>query len=241
MRSHPAMGIAICFAFACFQVSNARATPSLWNHNGSTVYLTADGATREFHYNQPRSGMLEAGARSGSLLFTGTSINGRYVGIAYIFNRQCGQVPYQVSGPILNNDQRVVLTGQAPRVGSDCHIQGYYADTLEFTLLSSGGTSLPPPTIQPAPDFNRVDAKPLSAGDELRVVNVGANDVLNIRESATDKSPIIDIIPPDSKGVVYLGESQGQWIFVRYDRAKGWVNSRFVTPMVSPPSRGGRI
>jgi hypothetical protein len=40
----------------------------------------ADGATREFHYNVPRPGMLQAGARSGSLLFIGRSTNGRYVG-----------------------------------------------------------------------------------------------------------------------------------------------------------------
>ena len=79
---------------------------SSWAHNGSTLYLMADGATREFYYNAPRAGMLQAGARPGSLLFTGRSVNGRYVGTAYIFNRQCGQLPYQVSGPILDNYER---------------------------------------------------------------------------------------------------------------------------------------
>jgi hypothetical protein len=100
-------------------------------------------------------------------------------------------------------------------------------ERIKVVLDSQAKAPLPPSTNGP-----------LSTGTEMMVVNVGANDVLNIRESATDKSPIIDIIPPDSKGVVYLGESQGQWIFVRYDRAKGWVNSRFVMPITS---RGGRI
>jgi hypothetical protein len=84
---------------------------------------------------------------------------------------------------------------------------------------------------------------PLIQGSEMKVVNVGPNDVLNIREYATDNSPIIDIIPPKAKGVIYLGESRGQWIFVQYDRAKakGWVDRRFVTPIVPEPSRGGHI
>jgi hypothetical protein len=70
------------------------------------------------------------------------------------------------------------------------------------------------------------------------VVNVGANDVLKVREYATDNSRVIDIIPPDADGVIYLGETQGQWIFVQYDRSKGWVNLGFVLPLAS---RGGRI
>jgi hypothetical protein len=78
----------------------------------------------------------------------------------------------------------------------------------------------------------------LSAGTELMVVNVRANDILKMREDATDESPVIDTIPPNVRGVIYLGETEGQWIFVQYDRAKGWVNRRFVVPLAS---RGGRI
>src|ERR1700738_2974885 len=85
----------------------------------------------------------------------------------------------------------------------------------------------------PSPNFQ------LKRGDELRVVNVGANDVLKMRKYATEKSPIVDVILPNVEGgVYYLGESRGQWIFVQYDRAKGWVNSSFVEPITSV---GGRI
>jgi hypothetical protein len=59
-----------------------------------------------------------------------------------------------------------------------------------------------------------------------------------MREDATANSRVIDIIPPNTEGVIYLGEVQGQWIFVQYDRAKGWVERRFVMPLAS---RGGRI
>jgi hypothetical protein len=227
MRSNRALGIGIYFVLACFEIGNARAA-SLWDHNGSTVYLTVDGSTREFHYNEPRPGMLEAGARSGSLLFTGRSINGRYVGTAYIFNRQCGQIPYQVSGPILDNYERVVLNGQAPRVDANCNVLGYFTDTLEFSLLESVKTT---PDVRDS--YAWANPGKLSAGDELRIVNVGDNDMLTIRKYAPENSPVIDIIPPNAEGVIYRGPTQGHWIFVEYDRAKGWVNSRFVMPVGS--------
>ena len=88
---------------------------TLWYHNGSLVSLVADGPFRKFYYKEPRQEMLAVGARPGSLLFSGKSDGKKYVGTAYIFNRGCGQVPYQVSGPILDNYQSVVLRGQAPR------------------------------------------------------------------------------------------------------------------------------
>jgi clan AA aspartic protease (TIGR02281 family) len=109
--------------------------PTLWDHNGSVMYLIASGSSREFYYKEPRPGMLEAGARPGSLLFRGQTTNGQYFGTAFIFDRLCGQLPYQVSGPILNGYDRVVLMGQAPRLGPNCIVNSYVTDTLEFTLL----------------------------------------------------------------------------------------------------------
>jgi hypothetical protein len=87
---------------------------------------------------------------------------------------------------------------------------------------------LPPP----APNVDQP-----SSGTALRVVRIPPNDALNIREYPTDQSRIIDIIPPDATGVISLGETQGEWIFVQYDRAKGWVNRRFVQPLASRGER----
>jgi hypothetical protein len=98
-------------AFAQPKATPAPPEPSLWDHNGSVVSLIAQGAAREFHYKEPRPGVLDTGARPGSLLFRGK----QYTGAAFMFDRRCGQVSYAVSGPILDNDQRVVLTGEAPR------------------------------------------------------------------------------------------------------------------------------
>jgi hypothetical protein len=50
---------------------------------------------------------------------------------ADIFNPHCGPIPFEVKGPILD-DQRIVLTGQAPRVGRNCQTYGSYTSNLEF-------------------------------------------------------------------------------------------------------------
>jgi hypothetical protein len=115
-------------------VPNAQRT--VWNHNGSLVYLEVDGSGRRFYYQQPRPGMAKAGARPGTLLFDGQSIGGNYFGTAYIFNRQCGFFPYSVQGRILDDGSRIKMIGQAPRVDQQCNVTGYLEDTLEFKLAA---------------------------------------------------------------------------------------------------------
>ena len=101
----------------------------MWDHNGSVMYLIANGSSRELFYEKPRPGMVEAGAKTGSLLFRGEVSNGQYSGTAYIFNLQCGQVPFQVKGAILDGGERIVLTGQAPRIGRNCQAIASYSTT----------------------------------------------------------------------------------------------------------------
>ena len=119
----------------------ARLESTLWDHDGSVMYLLALGAAREFHYREPRAGMVEAGARPGALLFRGTVANGQFAGTAFIFDRRCGQLPYPVSGPILDHDERVVLTGEAPLVGAKCRVQGHFTEVLEFRLQNANKTA----------------------------------------------------------------------------------------------------
>ena len=93
--------------------------------------LVANGSSREIYYQKPRPGMLDAGARPGSVLFRGEVNKEQYFGTAYIFSPHCGPIPFEVKGPILD-DQRIVLTGQAPRVGQNCQTYGSYMSNLEF-------------------------------------------------------------------------------------------------------------
>jgi hypothetical protein len=125
----------VAVASAQAQTQTASLEPTIWDHNGSVMYLVANGPSREFHYQKPRAGMLEVGVRPGSLLFRGEIDNGQYSGTAYIFNPHCGQIPFQVKGPILDNDERILLTGQAPRVGQNCRAYESYTSNLEFKRL----------------------------------------------------------------------------------------------------------
>jgi hypothetical protein len=124
-------------ASAQAQTQTAPPESSIWDHNGSVMYLVANGSSREIFYQKPRPGMLEAGARPGSLLFRGQINNGQYLGTAYIFNLHCGLIPFEVKGPILDDDERIVLTGQAPRVGRNCRAYESYTSNLEFRQLKS--------------------------------------------------------------------------------------------------------
>ena len=102
--AHARLGIiAVVFAASVEMTSAQTQTQTespgrtLWDHNGSIVYLIANGSSREFYYQKPRPGMLDVGARPGSLLFRG-QLNGQISGTAYFFNLHCGPIPFEVKG-----------------------------------------------------------------------------------------------------------------------------------------------
>jgi len=109
--------------------------PTLWNHNGSTMKLVADGASRRFYYEGPRQGIRAQGVTTGTLLFDGTKSGDAYFGTAYIFSGRCGKVAYQVSGVVEPDQRRVVMRGQAPRLGQGCTVAGYKDDVLVFDYV----------------------------------------------------------------------------------------------------------
>jgi hypothetical protein len=153
-------GIKECCTSAHAQTQTASPDSTIWDHNGSVMYLVENGSSREFHYQKPRPGMLEAGARPGSLLFRGQVDNGQYFGTAYIFNPHCGQIPFQVKGPVLDDDERITLTGEAPQVGRICRTHRYYTNSLEFKRLNAieGAQSQEPFAVARAPNVE--DTKP---------------------------------------------------------------------------------
>lgn len=110
---------------------------SVWNHNGSTMRLMANGANRTFAYERPRSGVVRAGVTSCDIVFEGEKVGDEYIGTAYVFLRDCGPVGYPVSGPVTNGGLKVTLYGQAPRRRDDCSVSGYRDDKLVFEYLRS--------------------------------------------------------------------------------------------------------
>jgi hypothetical protein len=183
------------------QTQTAPPKSTIWDHNASVMYLVANGSTRELYYQKPRPGMSEAGARPGSLLFRGQINDGQYSGTAYIFNRRCGPIPFQVKGPILDNDERIVLRGEAPRVGRNCRTYESYTSTLEFRRLRSNevAQSQAPNAAMPTPETK--PEVPSKGDGELPSAPTAQPSVTNEASSAPkDQSRVV----PEPKVVAEL-------------------------------------
>jgi hypothetical protein len=119
---------------------SAAATPtpsSFWSHNGSIVSLLAQGDDRSFYYEEPRAGMVNAGAHKGDLLFSGSKVGDTYVGTAYVFSSTCGKTAYRVSGPVGPESTQITMRGQAPLLDKNCEIAGHRDDELIFNYIKS--------------------------------------------------------------------------------------------------------
>jgi hypothetical protein len=121
--------------------------------------------------------------------------------------------PFEVKGSILN-DERIMLTGEAPRVGRNCHPDGSYTSNLEFRRLKqnaaaqtqeplaaqrspiavskpdvpsvSSAESAPQPSVK---NETPVEAKDSSAGvtdPKVRSTTVGQTPVTNETTEAKD-------------------------------------------------------
>jgi hypothetical protein len=106
-----------------------------WTHNGSIVSFQEDGGTLEIDYEVPRPSVVAVGVRPGTMLFLGTRTAQQIEGKAYIFNRRCGPLGYEVHGEVLDAGKLVMLTGLAPKVSAQCAVVGRIPDTLRFEQL----------------------------------------------------------------------------------------------------------
>jgi hypothetical protein len=86
----------------------------------------------QFRYEQPRAGMIEAGAQAGDLLVDIWIEGGRITGTAYIFAGRCGAHSYRIDGDY-DKEGRLDLKGKAPKVArSTCQVVGLVDDNLIF-------------------------------------------------------------------------------------------------------------
>ena len=79
--------------------------------------------------------MIDAGARTGTILFNGRREGVNYTGTAYVFSRTCGASGFTASGPVAADDRSVTLYGSAPSLNSRCQVTGYRPQILEFNFL----------------------------------------------------------------------------------------------------------
>jgi hypothetical protein len=102
-------------------------TISHWVYNGSAVYLVANGAHRRFYsaapkvyYDRAKTGVVAVGVRKSTLLFDGIQDEDQYSGKAYMFSEHCGTIAYTVSGSISDDQRRLTMNGNGPRINSRC-------------------------------------------------------------------------------------------------------------------------
>lgn len=108
---------------------------SCWMHNGSVMRLIADGDSRVFVYERPKAGLRQIGVRRGTELFRGVTYGQSYEGVARIFSTECPgeSTEYEVSGPILEGQTKVVLVGRR-EIYRNCTPTGRFTqDRLVFT------------------------------------------------------------------------------------------------------------
>ncbi len=136
---------AICVLFVAILASPGRTqTLSIWDHNGSTMLLDANGSDRHFYYENPRTAMIAQGATHGSELFEGNRSGNTYSGTAMIYSKKCGVDQYKVAGTVSDDERTLILQGRAPVHNQACQTSSYRDDTLVFTFVTDTlGTESP--------------------------------------------------------------------------------------------------
>ena len=73
-----------------------------------------------------------------------------------------------------------------------------------------------------------------SVGSEI---SFGEDDVLNIRNGPSEYHDAVGAIPPSARGVKIVGACSELWCPVVHGRAKGWVNSYYLSPEAGSTAR----
>ena len=119
----------------------ANGLPLQMAHNGflMDVRWNSDVKQYEFSYSDPRPSLWGVGVRPGTPLMRGAFQGDQFVAAALMFTRQCGPVPYNVSG----NYQNGVLTlfGPEPVIDRWCRVLGNRWDSNSTLVLTPSSTT----------------------------------------------------------------------------------------------------
>jgi hypothetical protein len=111
---------------------------SYWMQGGSIMRLIAMKTERKFVLYKASEDLKKIrSAVEGAVQFEGKISAAGYSGTAYVFTEKCGLLPYAATGTIENGQERVVLTGNAPRVDAKCHRVGTEPVTLTFDFMKT--------------------------------------------------------------------------------------------------------
>jgi WD40 repeat protein len=109
---------------------------SYWNHNGSVMGLVANGKNRSMVYVKVRQELSHL-VEPGTWLFKGFADDGEYRGRARRFSPGMSPLEYAVEGPVVEEGNRVILTGKVAMRRPD-GTKEIVTDRLEFRFLRTG-------------------------------------------------------------------------------------------------------
>jgi hypothetical protein len=120
----------------------------------------------------------------------------------------------------------------------------YFNVAQSNTVLTSTPTSTPPAGLTPTPTLTAtgtvtptVTATPTAPRTLIgpyAVIMVALNDVLNVRSGPGTSYGIVSNFAPTAREVWLTGTKSGGWVEVQIPGGTGWVNSYYLTELVSP-------
>jgi hypothetical protein len=153
---------------------------SVWIHKGSILGLTRNGTRRTFRFLQTSGSLSSTSASRGSVLFDGTTLNGKdYTGTAYAFGK-CGTKPFEVTGSIAQDGKTITLTGRTSSYDEGCSVTdtgnvdirleliGLSSSSRLFADIKARGIALPSGLRDPEPDpIGEIDGYSLTQGADF--------------------------------------------------------------------------
>lgn len=105
----------------------------------------------------------------------------------------------------------------------------------ELDPVQDGGATATAMAEQSSPLPTAVS--PSSGNNSYRVAFVNSDDVLNVRDGAGVNNPVVGALPAAETGITATGATAqvagSTWMEVQKGGIRGWVNGRFLTPMLA--------
>jgi hypothetical protein len=111
----------------------------LWYYYGSTLLLITDGVHRKLYYETPGP-EAAIGVQRGTLFFVGQQKGRAFRGSALAFSGRCGAFAYPVRGETSQDNQTIVMRGNAPNFDGKCRVGSTWEATLMLVRI---GHNLP--------------------------------------------------------------------------------------------------
>jgi len=161
---------------------------------------------------------------------------------AHLRSAPSGQSPVIASVP-----KDAVLTSFQPCARGWCAVEykgfrGWIYDIFVVEQSANTGAQVPyAPLAKAALQRPSAATAPVAAAKEsprisYRVIGLGAEESLPIREAPLDTAPLIGALSPAANAIAGLETCKRQWCLIEHDGVRGYVRNRFLARAGDAPS-----